>query len=178
MSLWPPWVCKTDTRNLAKAVSKEYLSQNSNYSINAHFSTVFTNFLLNNISQISLACYNAPPLQMQWHQNNQSLQMNFSGQALLRSTVKCPTWTHTAVTELRTCYQPEHQVSQLSCENEKGISLHGKRASQKKMGILESKERPKRQWDCHGRSRIKLLLHQLVLDGVKAEEERTGAACF
>lgn len=101
-----------------------------------------------------------PPLQTQWHQNNQSLQVNFSGQALLRSTVKCPTWhecptwMQTAITELRTCYQPERQVSQLSCENQKGISQHGKTANQKEMGILESKERPKRQWDCHGRSRL------------------------
>lgn len=127
MSLWPPWVCKTDTRSLARL--SQYSSQNSNYSINAHFSTVITNFLLINTSQIPVACNNTSLLQMQWHENNQSLHMNFSGKALLRSTVKCatwhmcPTWTQTAITEFRTCYQPEHQVSQLSCEKQKGISL-------------------------------------------------------
>jgi len=57
-------------------------------------------------------------------------------------------------------------------------SLHGKTANQKEMGILESKDMPKRQWDCRRRSGIQLLFHQLVVDGVKAEEERTGAACL
>lgn len=56
MSLWPPRVCKTDTHYLVKTGSKEYSSQNSNCSITACFSTVFTTFLPNNTSEISAVC--------------------------------------------------------------------------------------------------------------------------